>query len=421
MKEIFSERYEYIVGLDAGSGTAKCMVGELGDQCNLKVIGAEEIPMTGDWDTEEGLNENSRQIHKLIKSVEEQTKLEIYTLYITAGRGEIKGLNVTGSMDLDGARITKRHCSKLLKSASRLSIPHGFELIHILPQKYYIDENKKVTDPTGFSARKLEVDLHVISGDSKSLNRKRALVKNAGYYIEGIVVDSLASFLGGRGLYSRERDVLILNVGAKNTDILFFVEGQIVITSQIFFGLNDIINEFEYRFGITEKDAGKLLRSYIQYRNSCSVHSGEKNSSSFTIVQKLRSGPAGYSPRTKKISEHTISLVVSYMITQMIAKVKGSIIGYLKNDISTIQVVLMGGGAYLGEMEKEFREKFGCDIIIGENKLKSGGDLFGTAYGLLRYGAQERRSMQKEEKAGIAARIKQIFLNLSSWAKVPLS
>ena len=268
MKETFPERLEYIVGLDVGSETAKCMVGELSDQCNLKVIGAEEISMTGDWDTDNGLKENGRQISRLIKNLEDQTKLEIYTLYVTTGRGEIKGLNVTGSMDLKGARITKKHCAKLLKSASRLSIPHGFELIHILPQKYYIDGNKKVTDPTGFTANKLEVDLHVISCDSKSLNKKRSVIKNAGYYIEGLVVDALASFYGGRGLYSRERDVLILNIGAKNTDVLFFVEGQIVITSQIFFGLNDIINEFEYRFGITEKDARKLLRSYINYRNS---------------------------------------------------------------------------------------------------------------------------------------------------------
>ena len=419
MAETFSERLEYLVGLDVGSETAKCMVGELSDQCNLKVIGAEEISMTGDWDTDAGLKENGEKLNRLISSLEEQTKLEIYTLYMTSGRGEIKGLNVTGSIELNGNRVNAKHCAKLLKSASRLSIPHGFELIHVLPQKYYIDESRKVTDPTGFTAKRLEVDLHAICCDSKSLNKKRLLMKNAGYYIEGIVVDALASFYGGRGLYSRERDVLVLNVGAKNTDMLFFVEGQIVITNQIFFGLNDIINEFEYRFGITVNDARKLLRAYIEYSTSQTVHRKTPAANSFTISRPDTG--RDYACTDKKISESTISLVASYMVTQMIEKVRSNILGYLKNDISTIQVVFMGGGAYLPEMEKEFRKKFGCDIIIGENRLKSGGDLFGTAYGLLRYGAEDRKADGKEAAHTLFGRIKETVLNISSWARVRLS
>lgn len=415
-------RCEYIVGLDLGTSSAKCMVGELSDECNLKVIGADEIAMPEQAEGDEYIDACSAAVGTLVKRVEEQTGLTIYTVYVTAGRGEIKGLNMTGSIGLNGSRITRKHCDKVLKSAERLSIPHGLEIVHVLPQKYYIDENKKVVDPIGFTARKLEVELHVVTCDSRSLNVKRRIIKNAGYYIEGMVVNALASFYGGRGLYSREKDVLIVNVGARNTDVLFFVDGQIVMTTQIMFGLNDIIGEFEYRFGITAREAEKLLDSYVKFCNARVAQARHEGGNSFTIIQKKVSGYDGsYYSDYKKISENTISLVISYMISQMIEKVKSGIIAYLKRDISSIQTVLMGGGAYLPETEREFREKFNCEIIIGENKLKSGGDLFGAAYGLLRYGIYDRKNTRVERSVGLFAQTRELFRSLSSWASVRVS
>ncbi|MFC1582725.1 hypothetical protein ACFL4W_04225 [Planctomycetota bacterium] len=124
---------------------------------------------------------------------------------------------------------------------------------------------------------------------------------------------------------------------------------------------------------------------------------------------------------SKKISENTISLVISYMMSQMIEKVKSGIIAYLKGDISNIQVVLMGGGAYLPEAAGEFEEKFKCEIIIGENKLKSGGDLFGASYGLLRYGINDRKQQKTGVPRGILRKTRETLLNLTSWARVKMN
>ncbi len=422
MDKVYSDRCEYIVGLDIGSSSAKCMVGELSDECNLKVIGAGEIEMAGDIDNPVLMKENSNQIKTLISRIEEETELNIYTVYSTVGRGEVRGLNMTGSISLKGSRIKKKHCQKVLKSAEKLSIPHGLEIVHVLPQKFYIDGQKKVVDPVGFTADMLEVELHVITCDSKSMNMKRKLVQNAGYFIEGMVIDSLASFYGGRGLYSREKDVLIVNTGARNTDVLFFVDGQVLMSAQIFFGIDDIINEFEYRFGITEKDARKLMSSYVSFSNSHITHPKKIDNSSFRIVQKKVSASDGtYYNDYKKISEHTISLVNSYMMSQMVEKIKSEIIGYLKGDINNIQTVLMGGAAYLPETEKMFSEKFGCEVIIGENRLRSGGDLFGTAYGLLRYGVENRGDIPREKQGNIFKRSLENLSRLRSWANVRLT
>ena len=120
MDDAFPNRCEYIVGLDLGSHAAKCMVGELSDECNLKVIGADEVVLEGDIDSETDMKRNAEQIDGLIKRVEEQTGLNIYTVYVTAGRGEIKGLNMTGSLSLNGSRISKKHCNKVLQSACLL-------------------------------------------------------------------------------------------------------------------------------------------------------------------------------------------------------------------------------------------------------------------------------------------------------------
>ncbi|MFH1708537.1 MAG: hypothetical protein ABIF71_11565 [Planctomycetota bacterium] len=415
-------RCEYIVGLDIGTASAKCMIGEVSDGCNLKVVGADEIDMAGNAGDEALLGENARQITTLVKRLEAQTRLTIYTVYATVGRGDIKGLNMTGAINLSGNRVQAKHCERVRRSAERLSIPHGLEILHVLPQQYYLDESRKVVDPIGFSAHKLEMALHLITCDSKSLNQKRRLIKTAGYGVEGLVVNGLASFYGGRGLYSREKDVLVVNIGAANTDLLFFVDGQIVTTSQLMFGLNDIVSEFEYRFGITGPDARKLLRAYMQCCAGPGARARKGAASSFTIIQKKISGGEGrFFSDYKKISGETISLVVAYMVSQVIEKIKSNVIAYLAGEISGIQVVLMGGGAYLPETEREFRDKFGCEIIIGENKFKSGGDLYGTAYGLLRYGLDDRRGGRVEQPAGLARRLGSVVQNLSTWASVKMT
>ena len=423
MDDTYSNRLEYIVGIDIGSQTAKCMVGELSDECNLKVIDAHEIEMAGSMESESDIQTNAHRIRELVKRIEDKTGLRVYTVYVTVGRGEIKGLNMTGSLVLDGARITHKHKRRVLKSAERFSIPHGLEIVHTLPQKYYLDKEKWVIDPIGFTAQRLDVEMHAITCDSKSLNLKRRIMREAGYYIEGLVVDSLASFYGSRGLYSREKDVLIINVGSTNTDILFCIGGQIMVTTQIRFGINDITNEFEYRFGIVSREAHKLLLSYIDYCSKQKRHTHSIDASrNFVIVQKkVSQSDNGYYNEPKKISERTLSLVISYMVSQMIEKTKSSIIAYLKGNINEIQVVLMGGGSQLPEMEREFTEKFGCEIIQGENKLRSGGDLFGTAYGLLRYGIEDRKSAEPEVVEGFFNRIRNRLYRFHSWATVRLS
>ena len=105
----------------------------------------------------------------------------------------------------------------------------------------------------------------------------------------------------------------------------------------------------------------------------------------------------------------------------MIEKVKSGVIAYLNGGINQIQIVLMGGGAYLPETEKEFNDKFRCDIIIGENKLKSGGNLFGTAYGLLRFGIDDRKTVSNDKSKGLAKKAADVFHRLTSWATVKLS
>ena len=107
-----------------------------------------------------------------------------------------------------------------------IEIPDNKILIDVAINQIILDNGKVVTDPVGSFAASFNVVAQVILADKDYIRKLTSIFKKAGIEIDGIIPLALAErnlVLDKNELYD---NVMILDVGAENTDIGVF-EGEV--------------------------------------------------------------------------------------------------------------------------------------------------------------------------------------------------
>ncbi len=73
------------------------------------------------------------------------------------------------------------------------NIPNEFEVLHVLPFKFKIDDQDFIEDPYGMNASRMEVDTHIIMTARSSLENLKKAVNGAGIEIGNVVLSGYAS------------------------------------------------------------------------------------------------------------------------------------------------------------------------------------------------------------------------------------
>ena len=135
-------------------------------------------------------------------------------------------------------------------------------IIDVAINQIILDNGKAVTDPVGSFASSFTVVAEVILAEKDYVRKLTNIFKKAGIEIDGIIPVTLAErnlVLDKNELYD---NVMLLDVGAENTDIGIF-EGDIFqYTNTIPLGGNNITHDIALVLNISEEEAEKLKRQY---------------------------------------------------------------------------------------------------------------------------------------------------------------
>ena len=143
-----------------------------------------------------------------------------------------------------------------------IEIPDNKMLIDIDINEVILDNGKAVADPIGSFASSFTITAQVILAEKDYIRKLTGIFKKAGIEIDGIIPVTLAE----RNLVLDKNElldnVMLLDVGAENTDIGVF-EGDIFkYTNTIPLGGDNITHDIALVLEIDETEAEKLKRQY---------------------------------------------------------------------------------------------------------------------------------------------------------------
>ena len=125
-----------------------------------------------------------------------------------------------------------------------------------------LDNGKVVMDPVGNLSSNFTLKAQIILADKEYIRQLSAIFKRVGIEIDGIVPTALAErnlMLDTNELYD---NVMLLDIGAGNSEIGVFEGNKFTYTNTIPLGGDNITNDIALVLNISEEEAEKLKKQY---------------------------------------------------------------------------------------------------------------------------------------------------------------
>lgn len=256
---------DIIVGVDIGTTKVATVVGEVNNFGQIEIISNTSYKCSG---LKKGkiINEDeiTLSLAKTIKDAEEETNLKINSAYVTIPGKQVTIVqnSITKEVKDKYSGISVRDVQNAIIQVKDIEIPEGKTLIDIVPDKITLENGTVVSDPVGSLSASFTIDAQVILAEKDFVRQLTSILKKAGLEIDGIVPITLAE----RNLILDKNEmhdnIMLLDIGAGNTDIGVFEGNSFIYTNSIPVGGDNITNDIAVVLNITEEEADKLKRQY---------------------------------------------------------------------------------------------------------------------------------------------------------------
>ena len=256
---------DIIVGIDIGTSKVCTVVGEVNNFGQIEIISNTSYKCSG---LKKGkiINEEdiTLSIAKTIQDAEEETNLKINSAYVTIPGKYVTIVQNTITKEVKDkySGISVRDVQSAIMQVKDIDIPDGETLIDIVPDKITLDNGNVVADPVGNLSSSFTISAQVIIAQKDFVRQLNSIFKKAGLEIDGIVPITLAERNLVLDKHELNDNIMILDIGAGNTEIGVFEGSSFVYTNSIPVGGNNITNDIALVLNITEEEADKLKRQY---------------------------------------------------------------------------------------------------------------------------------------------------------------
>ena len=255
---------DIIVGMDIGTSKVSIVIGEVNNFNQIEVIYTDSQKCRG---IKKGKiideDEIVLAVTKLIKNAEIDANLTINSTYIT-----IPGKYVTivqNSILKDAkdryAGISMKDVSASIMQVSDIDIPEGKQIIDIVTDRFILENGRIVQDPVGSLSSSFTLKAQIILADKEYIKKITNILKRAYIEIDGLVPVTLAERCIALDSNELGDNIMLLDIGAGNTDIGVFEGSSFVYTNTIPLGDN-ITNDIALVLDISEEEADKLKKQY---------------------------------------------------------------------------------------------------------------------------------------------------------------
>ena len=256
---------DIIVGIDIGTSKVSTVVGEVNNFNQIEIMCATNCKCSG---IKKGKIINEEEvalaIAKTIQEAEEEINLNINSAYVTIpGKyATIVQNSITKELKDKYSGISVRDVTTAIMQIRDIEMPEGKAIIDIVPNKFILKDGKAVQDPVGSLSSEFTLNAQIILAQKDYIKQLSTIFKKAGIEMDGMIPVTLAEknlILDSNELND---NVMILDVGAGNTDIGVFEGDSFVYTNTVPLGGDSITQDIAIVLQVSEEEADKLKRQY---------------------------------------------------------------------------------------------------------------------------------------------------------------
>ena len=195
-------------------------------------------------------NEIANSIHHLIKEAESESDLKINSAYVTIPG---KYVTIVQNSVLKEAKdkyagISAKDVTSSIMQVKDIDVPEGRQIIDIVENQFILENGKVVTDPIGNLSGSFTLKAQVILADKEYMRQLASIFRKVDLDIDGLVPVTLAQRSLVLDTNELNDNVMLLDIGAGNTDIGVFEGSNFVYTNTIPLGGDNITNDIGVKY-----------------------------------------------------------------------------------------------------------------------------------------------------------------------------
>jgi len=250
-----------IVGIDIGTSKICTLVARVEDGSNLRILGVGIEPSQG---LRKGividLNAAALAISRSVEKAERTSGFEINAALVSLAGSHVSSINSRGVVGITGGIVDLDDIDRALDAAQAVAIPHNREIIHVIQRGFIIDGQDGIRSPVGMHGYRLEVEAHIITASSSTVENLRQCVAASGIEVSQFVLNPLASGEIVLSENERQMGVTVVDIGAGTTDMAIYIDGDVWHTMVIPVGGNLVTSDIAHilRLPISQAEEIKM-------------------------------------------------------------------------------------------------------------------------------------------------------------------
>lgn len=257
---------EFYTGLDIGSNSIKVAVAQEAGG-TLQVIGCAEVQSQGVSrgsvvsieDVVSGLSEALEIVERMTGKPITRVAVGVSGTHITTQ--ESRGVIAVSRAD---GEVKEDDVDRVIDAAQAVATPPNYDILHVIPLEFAVDNQTAIKDPIGMSGVRLEVltlIVQALAGEVKNLTKT---VYRTGLEIDDLVLSALACSEAILSRRQKELGVALINIGAATTSVGVFEDGYMLHASVIPIGSAHITSDLAIGLRTSIETAEKVKLSVGQ-------------------------------------------------------------------------------------------------------------------------------------------------------------
>jgi len=357
-----------IAGLDIGSTSIRLVIGQkitgaAGDE--LQIIGAVSGPTAGvNRGVVNSIEEATSSISAVLEKAERLVGVPISRVFVSINDPHIKcerskGVVAVGRGD---GEITDNDVGRAIEAAQALAVPVNYEIIHVIPIKFSVDNQADVKDPIGMNGIRLEVETLIVQGLSTQIKNLTKAIYRTGLEIENIVLAPIAAAEAVISSKQKELGTALINLGSSTTSIAVYEERNLIHTASLPIGAEHITADVAIGLRCPINLAERIKREH----GSANILNAHSHNDEIDVSDLVKEEDVNDDIST--VSRKYVSEIINARVEEIFEKIDQEFRKIDRSGMLPAGVIFVGGGAELDGLVESAKKKLRLPAAIGVAK-----------------------------------------------------
>lgn len=380
-----------IVGLDIGTSKISALVGEIGADGQIEIVGIGSHPSRGlKRGVVVNIDATVQSIQRAVEDAELMAGCQIRSAFTGIAGNHIRSINSHGIVAIQNQEVVQADVDRVIDAARAVAIPADQKILHILPQEFIIDNQDGIREPIGMSGVRLEAKVHMVTGAVSAAQNIVKCVQRCGLEVSDIILEQLASSYAVLMEDEKELGVCLIDIGGGTTDIAIFTDGAIRHTAVIPIAGDQVTNDIAVALRTPTQSAED-----IKIKHACALSELASNEEWIEVPSVIAERPG------KRITKKALADVVEPRYEELFSLVLAELRRSGFEELISAGMVITGGAANVVGCLDLAERTFKMPVRLGVPSadifpIEVSNSMYATGVGLLLYGQQSQYERRLE-------------------------